>query len=140
MRDAASIASLDLSDIQTVLSSFVRKSPSCIIAQKSFLAYLLILRNRSPYYHNRQQGHTPAISPRDQKLTHLIKYERNWNERNREECQRRARPVDSQVLVHRRREQRKPSAKRASHEVVARQHASCVLRVRIGQIIEHAVE
>ena len=43
-------------------------------------------------------------------------------------------------MIHPRREQRKSGAETAPHKVVARQHAGRILRVRVGEVIEHGLE
>ncbi len=72
--------------------------------------------------------------------THPVQHERYRYERNGQEPQRRTRPRDPQILIHCRREQREPGAETAPHEIVPRQHASRVLRVRIWEVVEDGVE
>ena len=72
--------------------------------------------------------------------THPIQHKRNRYERDTQEPQRRTRPPNPQVLIHGRSEKREPGAKGAPHEVVPRQHAGRILRVRIGEVIEDGLE
>ena len=107
--------------------------------QKSFLACLLCRRICSPYYPSSLakiflQEHVLQGEP------HPIQHERYRNKSDCQKPQRRTRPRHPQILIHRRREQRKPSPKRRPHEIVPRQHTRRVLRIRIREIIQHGVE
>ena len=71
---------------------------------------------------------------------YLVQHKRNRYKGNREESQQRTSPADSEFLVHRPREQREPGAEGRSHEVVAGEDGSDVIRIRVGQVSEHGVE
>ena len=72
--------------------------------------------------------------------TYLDQNERNRNESDGNERQRAARPIDTQVRVHRVREQRESRTESGSHEVVAGEHRRCVVWVSVGEVIQDTVE
>lgn len=63
--------------------------------------------------------------------TDLEQDKRNWNERDSDEAEGRARPPNTKLLVHGSREQREPRAERRAEEIIASEHARRVLRIRI---------
>ena len=72
--------------------------------------------------------------------TYLDQHEGNRNESYGDESQRAARPVDTQIRVHRVGEERESRTESGPHEVVAGEHGSCVFGVGIGKVVQDAVE
>lgn len=69
-----------------------------------------------------------------------VQDERDRNERNRQEPQRRAGPVHTQIIVHRRGEQGEARTKRGPHEVIPGQDGRRILGVRIAQVGQDSIE
>ncbi|KAJ8608654.1 hypothetical protein MRB53_039538 [Persea americana] len=72
--------------------------------------------------------------------TYLPQEERNRNEHYTEEAEQTRRPIDTEVVVHRRREQRERGAEAGPHEVVAGEHGRRFRRVRVREVVEHSIE
>ena len=67
----------------------------------------------------------------------IIQHERNRNERNAQKPQQATRPPNTQLMIHRIREQRKRRPERTPHQIIARKHAGDIFRIRIPKVRQH---
>ena len=75
-----------------------------------------------------------------QPLAKHVQHKRDRYKRDRQECQSRARPRDTEILVHGSCEQGEASTEARSHEVVPGEDGSGILGVGISQVVQDRVE